>query len=146
MAEPEITEPSEPTTADLLAFYAEKHAEKKRLDAELTALSAILDGIEEIVMDRMPVEIDSMNHTTESGVRLKISRKTTNRFQPAAGKSDDFWNWVRTNQVWTMTSRTVLQTGIEAWRMANDNQLPPFIEVATTSKLSVSVTTPAPRA
>lgn len=147
----------EPSTAELIDFYAEQHTLLKNAKAEVSRLEHILDGLDEILLERMPTGSDSTIYTTTGGARVKLTRSETNRFQTKPGKADEFWAWVKEGSRWEFTSRTVLQSAVKEFmasraHLTSDNPLepvnllPPFIEAVSTPKLGVTVTLPAPRA
>lgn len=136
---------TEPTTSELLEFYAQQSRELKSLKAQVEQIGTVLSGIEEILIERMPEEIESMAHTTPDGAKMKITRKQSERHQPKGGQSDDFWQWAKENNRWDMASRTVLQAGVKQYE-AEHGELPPHIELVTTPKLNITVTFPAPKA
>jgi hypothetical protein len=138
------TPADEPSTADLLEFYATQHVITKRLKAELASVEAVLDGLEEILLERIPPGLDSMAFVTTAGHKMKVSRRETERFQPEGGHSDDFWAWAQKNNRWDMASRTVLQAGVKEYA-AKHNAYPPFIERAVTEKCAITVTVAAPK-
>ena len=159
MSAPDCSPPpdGEPTTESLIEFYAEQHSQLKRAKAEVSRLEQILDGLDEILLERMPTGSDSTTFTTAKGARVKLTRTIARRFQTTPGKADQFWAWVREGSRWEFTSRTVLQSAVKDYEtsrvgLVSDNplapisHLPPFIEAVEQTKLSATVTTPAPRA
>jgi hypothetical protein len=139
------TQTDEPTTSDLIEFYSEQHVKLKSLKAELAQVEAVIEGIEEMLLERMPPGIDQMSHVCTTGTKVSIRAKVTERYQPGAGQSDAFWQWAQSNGRWDMASRTVLQAGVKAF-IAAEGQLPPGIELVSKTTAGVTVTVGAPRA
>ncbi|MEY4908731.1 MAG: hypothetical protein RL260_2449 [Pseudomonadota bacterium] len=139
------TPEDEPSTSDLLNFYSEQAAKAKGLKAELVQVDAILEGLAEILLERIPEGLSSMAHVTPTGTKLTVKRKVSERFQPAAGKSPEFWDWVQSTGQWSMVTRTVLQTGVTAY-LAEHGTLPPAIEKVSKETAGITVTIGAPRA
>jgi hypothetical protein len=139
------TPEDEPSTSDLMQFYSEQHKLAKDLKAQLAQVEAIIEGLEEILLERVPAGLESMSHVTPTGTKVTVKARVTERYQPARGESDAFWNWAQANGQWGMTSRTVLQAGVKQF-IADTGALPPGMELVSTTKASCTVTIGAPRA
>ncbi|HQL53501.1 MAG TPA: hypothetical protein PLQ87_02250, partial [Phycisphaerae bacterium] len=138
-------------------FYVEQVTARKNAKAEVARLDQIIDGLDEILLERLPMGSDSTVFTATGGARVKLTRNTSVRYQTKPGKAEEFWAWVRAGSRWEFTSRTVLQSAVKEYEAAHakevsDNplapisSLPPFLEAVPTVKLGSTVTLPAPRA
>jgi hypothetical protein len=139
-----MSDQSEPTTSELMSFAAEQHARAKSLKAELAQVEAVIEGLEELLLERIPPGLDSMAHVTQDGTKVTVKTKTSERYQPARGESDAFWSWAQTNGRWDMASRTVLQAGVKQF-IADTGALPPGMERVTKTTAALTITIGAPR-
>jgi hypothetical protein len=84
-----------------------------------------------------------MLHKCHDGTKVTIRRKVTTRYQPAAGKSPEFWAWCAAESRWDLVGRTVLQTGVVAY-LNETGSLPPGVEKFEKETAGVTVTVGVP--
>lgn len=136
-----------PTTLDLMRMYAVMEQRKTTLKTEIEQLDAFQKTIEDQLGARLQSDDDAhFAHTFDDGLTVTVKRKKSERWIPIDGQSDEFWNWVHSNNLGAQfCTRTLKQDGVDQWREAHrtsvmpDGELPPFVKKMTTTTPTVGV-------
>lgn len=126
-------------TTELMQQYAVLEQERSRLQLQLDRLSDAQKVVAAELAQRIPAESTSMGYTLTNGVKVVVEKKTTSRFVPVDGQSDNFWGWVKENAKWDLVGRTVLQKGVSAYLEAHKT-LPPHLRTMTVTEPTIRVT------
>ncbi len=142
------TDVSAPTMQQLANFMRIKKAEKTKLtqdyDAAVAELDAIIEGIEELMMEAFPEGVDTQSVTLDDGSKATITRKVNSQFRINEGQSDAFYDWARANGRTDLLQRRISQAAMEVEVRAGG--LPPGIFVHTEPVIGMTVRRAAPDA
>ena len=136
----------EPSLKDLADFLHTKRAEKaaltKQHDAVIAELDAIIEGIEELMLDTFPDGVDTQSVTLSDGSKASINKKQNAQFRLNAGESDAYYAWAQAHGRTDLFQRRISQDAMKAEVIANG--LPPGVFVHTETVVGMTVKRAAP--
>jgi hypothetical protein len=136
------------TTLDLMQLRASLDAQAAPLRAQLKSLDATMELVDSALWEKLPEvngEAQPISHAFPDGTVVSVKQKTTQRYIPAEGQSDQFWQWVRDGNRWEFTGRTLIQAAVEKWAAEHTNpftgaaSLPPHVTTMQTKSVVVKV-------
>jgi hypothetical protein len=137
---------TEPSLKDLAEFLRTKRDEKttltKQYDAAIAELDAIIEGIEELMLDTFPDGVDTQSVTLSDGSKASINKKQNAQFRLNAGESDAYYAWAQANGRTDLFQRRIAQDAMKAQVQAHG--LPPGVFVHTETVVGMTVKRPAP--
>lgn len=135
-----------PSLKELAAFLRTKKAEKAELtkqhDTVVAEIDAIIEGIEELMLETFPEGVDTQSVTFDDGAKASITKKTNAQFRLNEGQSDQFYEWAKANGRTDLLQRRISQ---DAMKSEVQNQgLPPGVFVHTETVVGMTVRRAAP--
>jgi len=135
-----------PNLKDLAEFLRVKRDEKtalaKQQEAAMADIDAIIEGIEELIMDTFPEGVDTQAVTLSDGSKASITKKQNAQFRLNEGQSDEFYDWAKAHGRTDLLQRRIAQVAMKAEVVAHG--LPPGVFVHAETVVGMTVKRPTP--
>lgn len=127
--------------AQLVEIAMQVRAKEKAMSAahkaEITPLTEGLEGLEALILARLPAD-ETSTKIPYNGGSVTVGRKVKTQFRINEGQSDLFYDYVKAENKTELLTRALKQTAIEEEVKLSGGQLPPGLYVHTEVALSMT--------